>query len=98
VTKELIVEHGPEHAVLTFNRPERRNALSVILRDAISDALDELATDATIKTVVLTGAGTVFSAGFDLKEFEAPRSKRGRGSRSPFDRLRSRAHRSASVV
>jgi len=66
----LIVEHGQDHAVLTLNRPERRNALSVALRDAISDALDELATDPTVKTVVVTGAGTVFSAGFDLKEFD----------------------------
>jgi len=67
---DLIVEHGHDHAVLTFNRPERRNALSVALRDAISDALDELRTDATVKTVVLTGAGSAFSAGFDLKEFD----------------------------
>jgi enoyl-CoA hydratase len=66
----LIVERGQDHAVLTLNRAERRNALSVALRNAISDALEELATDPTVKTVVLTGAGTVFSAGFDLKEFD----------------------------
>ena len=70
MSNDLIVEHGPDHAALTLNRPERRNALSVALRDAISDALDELATDPTVKTVVLTGAGTVFSAGFDLQEFD----------------------------
>jgi len=68
VSNNLIVERGQDHAILTLNRPERRNALSVALRDAISDALDELATDPTVKTVVLTGVGTVFSAGFDLKE------------------------------
>jgi enoyl-CoA hydratase/carnithine racemase len=70
VSNEVTVEHGQDHATLTLNRPERRNALSVALRDAVSDALDELATDPTTKAVVLTGAGTVFSAGFDLKEFE----------------------------
>jgi enoyl-CoA hydratase len=62
--------HSEEHAVLTLNRPQQRNALSVSLRDAISDALDELADDPAIKAVVITGAGTVFSAGFDLKEFD----------------------------
>ena len=67
---ELTVERGPAHAVLTLNRPEARNALSVALRDAVSDALDELADDPAIKTVVITGAGSVFSAGFDLKEFD----------------------------
>src|SRR5262249_1027167 len=37
--------------------------------DAISDALDSLANDETIKCVVFTGAGSVFCAGFDLTEF-----------------------------
>ncbi|HXX90155.1 MAG TPA: enoyl-CoA hydratase/isomerase family protein [Acidimicrobiales bacterium] len=66
----LLVDRGAEHAVLTLNRPRRRNALSVALRDAVSDALDELAASPEIKAVVVTGAGDVFSSGFDLKEFE----------------------------
>ena len=65
----LLVERAGEHATLTLNRPEKRNALSVQLRDAISDALDELADDPAVKAVVITGAGPVFSAGFDLSEF-----------------------------
>ena len=67
---ELLVERADEHAVLTLNRPERRNALSIALRDAISDELDNLAADTAIKVVVITGSGAVFSAGFDLKEFD----------------------------
>ena len=57
------------HAVLTLDRAAKKNALSVALRDEISDALDKLAADEAIKAVVITGAGDVFSAGFDLKEF-----------------------------
>ena len=45
----LLVERGDGVATLTLNRPAKRNALSVALRDAISDALDELATDSEIK-------------------------------------------------
>jgi enoyl-CoA hydratase len=67
---ELLVDRRADHAVLTLNRPERRNALSTSLRDAVSDALDELAGDDAVKAVVVTGAGDVFSAGFDLKEFD----------------------------
>lgn len=67
---DLLSMHSAEHAVLTLNRPKQRNALSVALRDAISDALDNLTDDPAIKAVVFTGAGTVFSAGFDLKEFD----------------------------
>jgi enoyl-CoA hydratase len=67
---ELLVDRRAQSAILTLNRPERRNALSVSLRDAVSDALDELAEDDAVKAVVVTGAGDVFCAGFDLKEFD----------------------------
>src|SRR3954468_4990815 len=56
--------------LLTLNRREKRNALSIELRDAISDALDRVAQDEAVKVVIVTGAGDVFCAGFDLREFE----------------------------
>jgi enoyl-CoA hydratase/carnithine racemase len=61
------VEHGV--ATVTLNRPEKRNALSIAVRDLVSDALDRLAADDDVQCVVLTGAGEVFCAGFDLAEF-----------------------------
>jgi enoyl-CoA hydratase len=66
------VRHDPERSStwITLNRPEKKNALSVALRDELSDALDRLATDTDVKSVVITGAGDVFSAGFDLREFD----------------------------
>jgi enoyl-CoA hydratase len=57
-------------AVLTLARPERRNALSIALRDEIADRLDSLAADEQLKVLVITGTGSVFSAGFDLAEFQ----------------------------
>ncbi len=56
-------------ATLTLDRPERRNALSIKLRDEITDQLDGWATDPAVRAVVLTGAGSTFCAGFDLDEF-----------------------------
>jgi enoyl-CoA hydratase/carnithine racemase len=58
--------------VLTLERAERKNALSIALRDEMSDALDRLATDDATRVVLVTGAGNVFSAGFDLEEFTVP--------------------------
>lgn len=57
-------------ATLTLDRPERKNALSIELRDRLADVLDALGADEAVRVVVLTGEGDVFSAGFDLKEFE----------------------------
>lgn len=57
-------------AIVTMRRSEKKNALSIALRDAIADALDALGEDDTVRAVVLTGDGSVFSAGFDLLEFQ----------------------------
>ena len=67
-----IAEPADGVATITLNRPERKNALSIVLRDEMSDTLDALAVDEDVKVVVITGAGDVFSAGFDLREFEQP--------------------------
>jgi enoyl-CoA hydratase/carnithine racemase len=57
-------------AVVTLNRPEKRNALSAALRKEIALQFAELASDDSVSVVVLTGAGSVFCAGFDLSEFD----------------------------
>jgi enoyl-CoA hydratase len=55
--------------VATMNRPETRNALNPELIDELSAVLREADTDPAIRAIVLTGAGTVFCAGMDLKAF-----------------------------
>jgi enoyl-CoA hydratase/carnithine racemase len=57
-------------ALLTLNRPERLNALSYALIDALMAALDRVETDADVRAVIITGAGErAFSAGADIHEF-----------------------------
>lgn len=56
-------------AVLTLNRPEKKNALSVALREEANRSLALLAADEGVKALVVTGAGGSFSAGFDMAEF-----------------------------
>jgi enoyl-CoA hydratase len=59
-------------AVLRLDNEQRRNCLSIAMRDAISETLDQWASDERVRVVVLTGAGSTFCAGFDLTEFAKP--------------------------
>jgi methylglutaconyl-CoA hydratase len=56
---------------LTLNRPDKRNALSSALVEALHGALDSADLDAEVRVVVLTGAGKDFCAGADLEELLA---------------------------
>jgi enoyl-CoA hydratase len=67
--KSIAVEHDGAVSTLTLRRPDKKNALSIALRDEVSDALDEIATRPESSVVILTGEGDVFCAGFDLGEF-----------------------------
>jgi enoyl-CoA hydratase/carnithine racemase len=74
VTGEQLVsvEHDGAIATLTLQRADKKNALSIALRDQCCTALETLASDLDTKVVIVTGAGDVFSAGFDLSEFGDP--------------------------
>ena len=63
----LVVEHG-QSARITLNRPEKRNALSLELMQEVIRALESVAAGPDVRTIVLEGAGPVFSAGHDLGE------------------------------
>jgi len=64
----LKIERADGIATLTMNRPDARNALNSALRRTLRDAFRELEKDASVRAVILTGAGKAFSAGLDLKE------------------------------
>ena len=72
MAEPILLVSDPLDGVVTLmmNRPDKRNALSIALRDAMSDALDAIDADERVRVVVVTGAGAVFSAGFDLGEFD----------------------------
>jgi methylglutaconyl-CoA hydratase len=58
----------PGVTLLTMQRAERRNALSIELLDQLCGAIERLAGQAEERVVILCGAGPVFSAGLDLRE------------------------------
>lgn len=71
--KHILFEIEDEVATVTLNRPDARNALSEEMRDDFDQLLPHLQAEAgkSVKAVVLTGAGSAFSAGGDIKAMKA---------------------------
>jgi len=74
----LTVARADGVALLTLNRPAKRNALSIELRERLIDELAALARDDDVRCAVLTGAGTAFCSGMDRDEFGGERAHRER--------------------
>jgi 2-(1,2-epoxy-1,2-dihydrophenyl)acetyl-CoA isomerase len=55
-------------ATITLNRPDKLNAINEVMQAELAGALDRLEADATIRALLLTGAGRAFSAGQDLTD------------------------------
>jgi len=66
-------------ALVTMNRPDTRNALSLDMIDRLHARLTRLASDRTVSAVVLAANGPVFCAGHDLKELTAHRADADKG-------------------
>jgi enoyl-CoA hydratase len=79
-TTNVLSELHGRVALVTINRPDKRNALDGATRGRLLELLDELQANAEVRVVVLTGAGDkAFVAGADISEFEG---------RSPMDQFR----------
>ena len=65
-------------ATVTLNRPDKRNALSIELRELLARGLRDLAGDDEVACLVLTGAGTAFCSGMDVTQFGGDRANRER--------------------
>lgn len=64
----VLLEIADGIAVLTLNHPEKRNALSRAMLEALQERLTEISGDDEVQVVILNANGTVFSAGHDLRE------------------------------
>jgi 2-(1,2-epoxy-1,2-dihydrophenyl)acetyl-CoA isomerase len=64
--KDLILERDGHVAILTLNRPEKMNAISLEMRETIPRALQEIQEDDNLRAVIITGAGRGFCSGADV--------------------------------
>jgi len=83
-TEQLHARVEEQVAILSLDRPERRNALSQEMLGALEDALGRVETDPEVRCVVLTGEGGAFCAGGDVKGMAAAPSGGG-GRRLTLD-------------
>jgi enoyl-CoA hydratase len=74
----VLVDRSEGVGRVTLNRPEKRNALSLEVRELLVGAFEELAADDGVGCLLLTGAGTAFCAGMDVTEFGGDRAQRER--------------------
>jgi enoyl-CoA hydratase/carnithine racemase len=82
VTDFVLFEREDAVVTLTLNRPDERNALSTQAQwDELVDCCARVRADESVKVVILTGAGTAFSAGGNVKDM---RDKKGIAGGSPY--------------
>lgn len=68
----LVDSNDPQISVITLNRPDKRNALSIDLIDQLRDAVTRASSDRTRRVILIRANGPVFCAGLDLKEATDP--------------------------
>ncbi|MFW6081939.1 MAG: enoyl-CoA hydratase [Desulfosalsimonas sp.] len=62
----VLIEYKSQAAVITLNRPERRNAINEALLRGLYDGLEKAASDEKTRVIIITGKGPAFCAGLDL--------------------------------
>ena len=77
MAREVLTERRGRVLVITLNRPESRNAINTELAEGLARAIEELDGDDDLTVGVLTGAGTGFCSGMDLKAFAAGQPPKG---------------------
>jgi enoyl-CoA hydratase/carnithine racemase len=85
---KILAEVAGGVGTITFNQPEKRNAMSIAMWDGLTAALDAFAADDEVRVVVLKGAGDkAFVSGADISQFEKNRSDAD--AQKDYDRLTS---------
>jgi len=95
MTEKMIAKKEGQVGYLIFNNPERHNAVSLEMWQATLNILDDFASDAGVRVVVLTGAGgKAFVSGADISKFEDERATQEAVARynSTTDQVYSRVH------
>ncbi len=81
---QIIYEVEDSVAIITINRPERKNALDGETLEMLNSSMDLAEEDINIRAIIITGKGNTFSSGFDLKD-QLKKSPKGKEWKSILD-------------
>jgi len=87
MSDQVVVSHAAGVCELRLNRPDKRNALTFEMYDALSAAISAAEADDSIRAILLSGAGACFTAGNDLKDFMSAGALSDGGPAGRFLRL-----------
>lgn len=97
-TDQLLCEVVERVAIITLNRPEARNALSDALTTAFRQQIAERGRDGSVGALLITGAGTAFCSGGDVKGMGGRRGSDGQTADERFQAMRARHHEIAGAL
>jgi enoyl-CoA hydratase/carnithine racemase len=85
--EQLNYEVRDRIVTITFNRPDRMNALTKIMERELREAMEQAGNDPEVRAIILTGAGRAFCAGMDMDELEVlpPEDIRAQEWMRPYD-------------
>ncbi|MBP0593512.1 enoyl-CoA hydratase [Paraburkholderia sp. LEh10] len=66
---DILIERTADVQTITFNRPDKKNAITSAMYQTMADALAQAQSDATVRAILIRGSVGIFSAGNDLEDF-----------------------------
>ena len=84
MTENIVITRTDGVLEIRLDRPEKKNALTRAMYDAMADAFEQVDTDPTLRVALLTGTGDTFTSGNDISDFQSRAASEGRSSASRF--------------
>lgn len=84
MTDDVVITRTGGVMEIRFNRPEKRNALTRAMYDAVCQAFRDAEEDPSVRCLLLTGTGNTFTSGNDIKDFQARAASNSTSAASPF--------------
>jgi len=84
MTDAVVITRADAVLEIRLNRPEKKNALTRAMYDAMADAFVQVDADPTLRVALLTGTGDTFTSGNDIADFQARAASNREGSASRF--------------